>query len=105
MGAIVIEAATTPPEDDDVDIHVGINCNRCGMDPIRGERFKCSVCEDFDLCETCYERKTKTTHDPSHRFFRQKCMPVSKIIRAPPPVEKKPPPIPPAEPNPEPYDP
>lgn len=28
-------------------------CDGCGMTPIRGVRFMCSVCSDYDLCENC----------------------------------------------------
>jgi len=35
------------------DIHEGINCDNCGVKPIQGTRYKCTVCNDFDLCECC----------------------------------------------------
>jgi peptidoglycan hydrolase-like protein with peptidoglycan-binding domain len=34
-------------------VHHGIICDGCGATPLTGPRFKCSVCPDFDLCETC----------------------------------------------------
>ena len=34
-------------------IHIGIKCNQCKISPIKGIRYKCSVCEDFDFCENC----------------------------------------------------
>jgi hypothetical protein len=33
--------------------HVDIMCDSCSMCPIRGVRYKCSVCEDLDFCEGC----------------------------------------------------
>lgn len=36
-----------------VPIHEGIQCDICGIYPIVGSRYKCSVLEDFDLCESC----------------------------------------------------
>ena len=37
-------------------IHTGIKCNLCGKKPIIGIRYKCSKCEDFNLCEECEEK-------------------------------------------------
>jgi len=39
-------------------VHVGVTCNKCKISPIEGARFKCQVCDDFDMCETC-ERKNE----------------------------------------------
>jgi hypothetical protein len=34
-------------------IHRRVKCDGCGLKPIVGHRFKCTVREDFDLCEHC----------------------------------------------------
>ena len=31
-------------------------CDGCGMLPIKGYRFKCTICEDYNLCENCEEK-------------------------------------------------
>jgi hypothetical protein len=49
------------------DIHHGITCDGCGVAPISGARFKCTVCHDFDLCEKC---EAKNTHDASHALIK-----------------------------------
>ena len=36
-------------------VHMGVRCDGCGLDPITGSRFKCSICENYDLCENCEE--------------------------------------------------
>lgn len=61
-----------------VPIHRGIICDECGMNPIRGIRYKCTVRNDFDLCETCEAKKrqpypmvkiTDPDHHPSALFY------------------------------------
>lgn len=53
------------PEDPDADlyddpqddvVHLNVECDGCGMNPIKGIRYKCSVRKNFDYCETCEER-------------------------------------------------
>ncbi|KAI9139844.1 hypothetical protein BKA69DRAFT_1083762 [Paraphysoderma sedebokerense] len=48
-------------------IHRGITCNNCGMSPVRGLRFKCSNCVDFDLCENC---ESQECHTKTHVFLK-----------------------------------
>ncbi|ORY97541.1 hypothetical protein BCR43DRAFT_437422, partial [Syncephalastrum racemosum] len=46
------------------------SCDNCGVDPIRGTRYKCRVCEEIDLCEACYKLGTfaNDKHTPEHPF-------------------------------------
>lgn len=46
-------------------IHLGFHCNRCKCSPLKGIRYKCNMCEDYDLCEICF-RRTKTAHVDGH---------------------------------------
>jgi len=48
-------------------VHSRITCDGCGKFPIVGIRYKCSVCPDFDFCETCEKNKTHP-----HLFLRIK---------------------------------
>jgi len=34
-------------------VHEGITCDRCGEVPIKGWRYKCNTCPNYDLCPTC----------------------------------------------------
>eukprot|EP00771_Trimastix_marina_P002782 gnl/Trimastix_PCT/394.p1 GENE.gnl/Trimastix_PCT/394~~gnl/Trimastix_PCT/394.p1 ORF type:complete len:415 (-),score=68.06 gnl/Trimastix_PCT/394:755-1999(-) len=52
-------------------VHPGVRCQKCGQDPIRGIRYKCGNCEDYDLCETC-EISSETFHNPEHLFVKIK---------------------------------
>ena len=38
-------------------IHTGVICDVCQA-PICGRRFKCTVCSDFDICETCEKKES-----------------------------------------------
>lgn len=40
-------------------IHVGVNCDYCHAQHIVGSRWKCIQCQDFDLCDTCYQTRRK----------------------------------------------
>ena len=51
----------------DLKIHNGIQCNFCGLLPIIGNRFKCSVCLDYNLCDKC-EKEIGENH--KHCFIK-----------------------------------
>ncbi|CAG9329706.1 unnamed protein product [Blepharisma stoltei] len=34
-------------------VHQNVTCDSCGMSPIIGHRYKCSVCQNFDFCGKC----------------------------------------------------
>ncbi|CAF1133487.1 unnamed protein product [Adineta ricciae] len=40
-----------------------IECNVCKMNPLRGLRFKCDTCYDYNLCVNCVKKRA---HDRSH---------------------------------------
>ncbi|ATY61367.1 EF hand domain [Cordyceps militaris] len=48
-------------------VHRGCQCNACGMVPIRGIRYRCANCADFDLCETC---ESQGSHIKTHIFYK-----------------------------------
>ncbi|KAM7139423.1 E3 ubiquitin-protein ligase MIB2 isoform 1-T4 [Macrochelys suwanniensis] len=47
--------------------HPNIICDCCKKHGIRGMRWKCKVCFDYDLCTQCY---MSNKHDTSHAFER-----------------------------------
>lgn len=48
-----------------VEVHVNITCDGCGQGPIVGQRFKCSLCDDYDLCARCHDQCRSSVH-PQH---------------------------------------
>ena len=44
-----------------------MTCDGCGVSPIRGIRYKCFECPDFDFCEACEASKPH-----SHSFIKIK---------------------------------
>ncbi|ORY70356.1 uncharacterized protein BCR38DRAFT_332440 [Pseudomassariella vexata] len=48
-------------------VHRGCQCNGCGMVPIRGIRYRCANCADFDLCEVC---EAQGLHNKTHVFYK-----------------------------------
>ena len=57
-------------EEDEADgastTHTGVMCDSCDKAPIVGFRYKCVVCQDYDLCATC---NTAGRH-PGHNMMR-----------------------------------
>ena len=48
------------------EIHYQYICDGCEMAPIKGIRYHCEQCPDYDLCEKCYSSDIKTKH--GHKF-------------------------------------
>lgn len=48
-------------------IHSGVSCDGCGANPIKGIRYKCVHCDQFNYCQVCEE---KIEHFPSHLFLK-----------------------------------
>ena len=48
-------------------VHRQVSCNSCGTIPIRGIRYRCSNCADYDLCEQC---EAMQLHPKTHLFFK-----------------------------------
>ncbi|KAJ9662323.1 hypothetical protein H2198_001457 [Neophaeococcomyces mojaviensis] len=47
--------------------HRGVECNGCAMQPIRGIRYHCANCWDYDLCESC---EAQQIHHKTHVFYK-----------------------------------
>ena len=53
-------------------VHMGVKCNRCGSNPIIGWRFKCSICENYNLCEKCEENSGYEHGHPLIKIYNPK---------------------------------
>lgn len=47
--------------------HDRITCDGCRIDPITGVRWKCLVCDDYDLCDACH---SSGAHPSEHAMLR-----------------------------------
>jgi len=51
--------------------HAGVVCDGCQANPITGDRYKCTVCADFDLCSTCEQSgKSFGRHSAQHNMIK-----------------------------------
>ncbi len=41
-------------------VHDGISCDGCGALPLRGVRYRCAFCPNYDLCAPCLEAAEAT---------------------------------------------
>jgi len=57
----------TSLKEEEKEVHNCVRCDGCGMSPIRGIRYKCTECHNFDFCEACEELNV-TTH--THVFLK-----------------------------------
>lgn len=42
--------------------HEGVSCDGCQASPIQGIRYKCTVCSNIDLCQTCETASVHSEH-------------------------------------------
>ena len=71
-------------------VHHGFICDGCGMNPIVGNRFKCTVCDNFDFCEACEEKFKNEHNHPFLKIYNPSMAPVSiKCVIPENPKDKK----------------
>ncbi|KAL9644648.1 hypothetical protein ABK040_015387 [Willaertia magna] len=50
-------------------VHTQFKCDGCGISPIKGIKYHCCNCNDFDLCEDCYiQNKQQNHYNGTHSF-------------------------------------
>jgi len=45
--------------------HPGVACDGCKVPPLKGPRYKCKDCPDYDLCSACHAKPTGLSFSPS----------------------------------------
>lgn len=58
--------APLPPLRDEL-AHPGTTCGACKKQPIVGRRYRCLICQSYDLCEACFDSGSH----PAHPFYVQ----------------------------------
>jgi hypothetical protein len=62
-----------------VPIHSLVTCDACGMFPIKGARFKCSIRKDFDLCSKCEEKSPQQPY-PMLKIYNENQSPIKFTV-------------------------
>ncbi|KAF8487829.1 hypothetical protein JB92DRAFT_2758552, partial [Gautieria morchelliformis] len=60
------EVTIQAPQNPDIVLH-DVPCRGCKEDQIRGTRWKCLQCKDYDLCDSCHSSKV---HPPEHEMLK-----------------------------------
>ena len=58
------------------EIHFQYICDGCNMAPIKGIRYHCEKCPDFDFCEKCYNSDKKVTHGHTFQAIKKSTIPM-----------------------------
>ncbi|PIL31453.1 hypothetical protein GSI_06154 [Ganoderma sinense ZZ0214-1] len=63
-------AAEMERQESEETVHKNVRCDFCGKQDIKGTRYKCLQCPDFDWCNACMSSpKAWEAHTASHAFF------------------------------------
>jgi len=58
-------------------IHGKVTCAGCLASPIIGNRYKCTVCHNFDYCESCEEKNSENHKHPFLKIRKPEIAPFS----------------------------
>jgi len=64
---VKLQVPRNQPAVDEDAVHRGVSCDVCKQCPITGLRYKCTVCPDFDMCESC---EGKREHPADHPLIQ-----------------------------------
>jgi hypothetical protein len=60
----------------DPNAHANVECDACHQNPLLGTRFKCSLCDNYDLCSECEDKRV---HPADHPLIK---IPPPSVIQA-----------------------
>jgi len=59
-------------------VHCNVKCDGCGVFPIVGVRFQCTVCDNFDLCSKC--EATPGSHPADHALLKHRAIQQTAVV-------------------------
>ena len=57
-------------------VHFGVKCIGCERFPIKGCRYKCAICSNFNFCEECEKKYANNHNHPFYIFYDLKKRPI-----------------------------
>ena len=51
-----------------LEIHPNVSCSKCGVNPIKGNRYLCALCNNINFCDKCEEEVGFTHNHPLYKF-------------------------------------
>lgn len=64
------EGCSVPENAECFAVHPSIVCDGCKQSPMTGTRMKCSSCNNFDLCQKCYNEDSQHEQCAFHKYER-----------------------------------
>lgn len=66
------------------EVHFGVQCAGCNVNPVVGNRFRCSTCEGLDFCEACTAQHLSAEHSVGRQHNLNKmpglAIPVADVL-------------------------
>ena len=66
----LVEKILLKTNENELIVHKGIICSKCGIFPIKGIRYKCPICIDINYCEKCHNNYNH--YHPLIKYFQKK---------------------------------
>ena len=51
-----------------LEIHPNVSCSKCGVNPIKGNRYLCALCNNINFCDKCEEEVGFAHNHPLYKF-------------------------------------
>lgn len=62
----------TPSMEESVQLQEVCHCNSCSKRIVKGHIHKCLQCFDYDLCQACFPKVSKSHYEGQHQFGKEK---------------------------------